>query len=78
VCQHHGSNADGNPRHGQLGRRNRRFAPGRIFGDGGYFRNIGADPAVRRHWDRVGYVRERCDRIVQSNFVGFVSNRRLT
>ena len=38
---------------------------------------IGADPAVRRHWNRryrVGYVRERCDRIVQSNLFGFVSN----
>jgi hypothetical protein len=66
--------------HGQFDRRNRRFAPGRIFVDGGYFRNLGADPAVRRHWDRrnrVGYVRDRHDRIVQSNLVGFVSNHGL-
>jgi hypothetical protein len=80
VFQHHGGDADSSLRHGKFDKRNRRFAPGRIFGDGGYIRNLGADPAVRRHWDRrnrVGYVRERHDRIIESNRIGFVSNRRL-
>jgi hypothetical protein len=80
VFQHHGSNADSNLRHRKFDKRNSRFAPGRTFGDGGDIRNLGADPAVRRRWDRrnrVGYVRERHDRIVQSNLFGFVSNPRL-
>jgi hypothetical protein len=80
VFQHHGGDADSSLRHGKFDKRNRRFAPGRIFGDGGYIRNLSADPAVRRRWDRrnrVGYVRDRHDRIVQSNRIGFVSNHRL-
>jgi hypothetical protein len=80
VFQHHGGDADSSLRHGKFDKRNRRFAPGRIFGDGGYIRNLGADPAVRRHWDRrnrVGCVRERHDRIIESNRIGFVSNRGL-
>ena len=38
--------ADGSLRRGKFDKRNPRFAPGGIFGDGGYIRNLGADPAA--------------------------------
>jgi hypothetical protein len=80
VFQHHGGDADSDLRHGKFDNWNRRFVPGRIFGDRSDIRNLGADPAVRRRWDRrnrIGYVHDRHDRIFQSKRIGFVSNHRL-
>jgi hypothetical protein len=80
VFRQHGIDADRIHRNGKFDVRNWQFDGRRIFGDRSDIRNVGSDAAVRwrwRRWNCIGHLRERNNRLVQSNNIGLVAKRQL-